>query len=59
MYPKAYRWVEEMHAISDFIGGSFPEAVMFEGAAGLYQRIADDIVGDRAMPERIDAFFSA
>jgi hypothetical protein len=47
--------VEEMHAISDFIGGSFPEAVMFEGAAGLYQRIADD----RAMPERIDAFFSA
>lgn len=59
MYPKAYRWVEEMHAISDFIGESFPEAVMFEGAAGLYQRIADDIAGDGAISERIDAFFSA
>jgi L-threonate 2-dehydrogenase len=59
MYPKAYRWVEEMHAISDFIGGSFPESIMFEGAAGLYQRIADEIVGDRAACERIDAFFSA
>jgi putative dehydrogenase len=59
MYPKAYRWVEEMHAISDFIGGSFPESIMFEGAAGLYQRIADEIAGDRAACERIDAFFSA
>jgi 3-hydroxyisobutyrate dehydrogenase-like beta-hydroxyacid dehydrogenase len=59
MYPKAYRWVEEMHAISDFIGGGFPESIMFEGAAGLYQRIADEIAGDRAACERIDAFFSA
>jgi 3-hydroxyisobutyrate dehydrogenase-like beta-hydroxyacid dehydrogenase len=59
MYPKAYRWVEEMHAISDFIGGSFPESIMFEGAAGLYQRMADDIAGDRAESTRIDGFFSA
>ena len=59
MYPKAYRWVEEMHAISDFIGGGFPESIMFEGAAGLYQRVADDVAGDRAESARIDAFFSA
>jgi L-threonate 2-dehydrogenase len=59
MYPKAYRWVEEMHAISDFIGGSFPESAIFKGAAGLYQRVADDIAGDRSLSERIDAFFSA
>jgi 3-hydroxyisobutyrate dehydrogenase-like beta-hydroxyacid dehydrogenase len=58
MYPKAYRWVEEMHAISDFIGESFPESIMFKGAAGLYQRVADDIAGDRALSGRIDAFFS-
>jgi 3-hydroxyisobutyrate dehydrogenase-like beta-hydroxyacid dehydrogenase len=59
MYPKAYRWVEEMHAISDFIGEGFPESIMFEGAAGLYQRIADDLAGDRAVCERIDAFPSS
>jgi L-threonate 2-dehydrogenase len=58
MYPKAYRWVEEMHAISGFIGESFPESIMFTGAAGLYQRVADDIAGDRALSGRIDAFFS-
>src|SRR5947208_1368825 len=37
MYPKAYRWVEEMHAISEFIGEEFPEALIYKGAAGLYE----------------------
>ncbi|MDB5566048.1 MAG: 6-phosphogluconate dehydrogenase [Tardiphaga sp.] len=58
MYPKAYRWVEEMHAISDFVGDGFPESIIFEGAASLYTRLADDVAGDRAACERIDAFFS-
>lgn len=58
MYPKAYRWVEEMHAISEFIGDDFAESVIFEGAAGLYERIAGDVAGDRAACDRISAFFA-
>lgn len=59
MYPKAYRWVEEMHAIAEFIGDGFPESAIFEGAAGLYARVAEDVAGDRAACERIDTFFAA
>lgn len=59
MYPKAYRWVEEMHAIAEFIGDGFPELAIFEGAAGLYARVAEDVAGDRAACEQIDTFFSA
>ncbi|WP_315836859.1 NAD(P)-dependent oxidoreductase [Bradyrhizobium prioriisuperbiae] len=58
MYPKAYRWVEEMHAISEFIGEDFAESAIFIGAAGLYERIAADVDGDRAACQRIDAFLS-
>jgi 3-hydroxyisobutyrate dehydrogenase-like beta-hydroxyacid dehydrogenase len=57
MYPKAYRWVEEMHAIAEFIGNDVPESAMFEGAAGLYQRLAEDVAGDRALCKRLDGFF--
>ncbi len=58
MYPKAYRWVEEMHAISEFIGEEFAESVIYQGAAGLYQRLADDVEGDHALCKRLDGFFS-
>jgi putative dehydrogenase len=58
MYPKAYRWVEEMHAISEFIDKEFAESIIYEGAAGLYQRLADDVAGDRALCKRLDGFFS-
>jgi 3-hydroxyisobutyrate dehydrogenase-like beta-hydroxyacid dehydrogenase len=58
MYPKAYRWVEEMHAISELIGDGFPEALIYKGAAGLYGRIAADVAGDRAACKRIDAFLA-
>ncbi len=58
MYPKAYRWVEEMHAISEFIGEDFAESAIFKGAAGLYDRIAADEDGDRAACQRIDAFLA-
>jgi len=42
MYPKAYRWVEEMRAISEFVGASFPESRFYEGAAGLFERLASE-----------------
>jgi len=56
MYPKAYRWVEEMRAISEFVGAAFPESSVYEGAAGLYERLARE----DAQPERdrLDAFLS-
>ena len=56
MYPKAYRWVEEMRAISEFIGVPFPEAKMFEGAAGLYERLASDVAGSNSERAILDAF---
>jgi len=45
MYPKAYRWVDEMRFIAEFVGATFPEAGIFDGAAGLYQRLAKDVAG--------------
>jgi len=54
MYPKAYRWVAEMREIADFLGDP-GAALIFEGAAQLYERIADDVAGegvDRAALDR-------
>lgn len=59
MYPKAYRWVEEMHAIAGFIGPAYPEARFFEGAAGLYERLAADVAGSKEECGSIDRFLAA
>jgi 3-hydroxyisobutyrate dehydrogenase-like beta-hydroxyacid dehydrogenase len=45
MYPKAYRWVEEMHAIAEFVGADFPESVIYKGAADLFERLASEDAG--------------
>ena len=42
MRPKAYRWVAEMRQIAEFVGGPEDGATIYEGAARLYQRIAND-----------------
>ncbi|SAK91115.1 Ketol-acid reductoisomerase [Caballeronia hypogeia] len=42
MPPKAYRWVAEMEEIAQFIGADFAEHRIYEGAAGLYARLAKD-----------------
>jgi 3-hydroxyisobutyrate dehydrogenase-like beta-hydroxyacid dehydrogenase len=42
MPPKAYRWVAEMEEIAGFIGADFAEHRIYEGAAGLYDRLAND-----------------
>ena len=57
MYPKAYRWVAEMQAIADFVGAQLPEAKIFEGTAGLYERLADDVAGPNTERSILDAFF--
>ncbi|WP_250526528.1 NAD(P)-dependent oxidoreductase [Caballeronia sp. GAWG2-1] len=42
MPPKAYRWVAEMEEIAGFIGDEHAEHRIYEGAAGLYERLAQD-----------------
>nr|WP_306805962.1 DUF1932 domain-containing protein [Caballeronia sp. BR00000012568055] len=42
MPPKAYRWVAEMEEIAAFIGADFVEHRIYEGAAGLYDRLSKD-----------------
>ena len=41
MRPKAYRWVAEMRQIAEFVGSPEDGATIYEGAALLYQRIAE------------------
>ena len=41
MRPKAYRWVAEMRQIAEFVGAPEDGATIYEGAALLYQRIAE------------------
>ncbi len=53
MLPKAYRWVAEMREIAAFLGPDDPAAMMFEGAARLYERLAADGAGSRAMGETL------
>jgi putative dehydrogenase len=42
MRPKAYRWVAEMRQIAEFVGAPKNGATIYEGAAQLFQRVADD-----------------
>ncbi|HKM99157.1 MAG TPA: DUF1932 domain-containing protein [Candidatus Binataceae bacterium] len=40
MFPKAYRWVAEMEEIAEFLGGDDRGAMIYKGAARLYEQIA-------------------
>ncbi len=56
MYPKAYRWVAELDEIAAFVGTDRPEHEMLAAAARLYERIAEDVEGDRKETGALDAF---
>ncbi|WP_299843023.1 NAD(P)-dependent oxidoreductase [uncultured Paracoccus sp.] len=56
MVPKAYRWVNEMEQIVDFLGPDRPESQVWQGLAGLYQMIADDRQGEAEQIARLQAF---
>lgn len=47
MYSKAYRWVAEMHEISDFIGENNAEHAMLDAAGDFYVRLAADFDGSK------------
>lgn len=49
MLPKAYRWVAEMREVAAFLGPDDPAAMMFEGAARVYERLAADREGSGAL----------
>jgi 3-hydroxyisobutyrate dehydrogenase-like beta-hydroxyacid dehydrogenase len=56
MYGKAYRWVAELDEIASFVGEDHPEHEMLAAAARLYERIAEDVAGDKAETGALDAF---
>ncbi len=47
MYSKAYRWVAEMHEISDFIDEDHAEHAMLDAAGDFYVRLASDFEGGK------------
>jgi len=56
MYPKAYRWVAELDEIATFVGEEFPERDIFQAAARLYERIAEDLDDRKEEIEKLDRF---
>jgi putative dehydrogenase len=56
MYGKAYRWVAELDEIAGFVGDRLPEHAMFAAAARLYDRLAEDVVGEKNEIAALDRF---
>ncbi|TFY71613.1 hypothetical protein EVG20_g1390 [Dentipellis fragilis] len=54
MLPKAYRWVGEMHEISDFVGG--PSGDVYKGMASVYERIEHAVAEDGPDKQVLDKF---
>ena len=57
MYPKAYRWVAEMREIATFLGEDKAAAMIFEGAAQLYDQLSADIANEGQERDALDEFF--
>jgi 3-hydroxyisobutyrate dehydrogenase-like beta-hydroxyacid dehydrogenase len=58
MYAKAYRWVAEMREIANFLGPDDPARLIHEGMAGLYERLAADVAGEKRDIAALDAFLA-
>ena len=56
MYSKAWRWVDEMQEISVFLGDR-AESNVYEGIAGLYDRLAKDFEGPKEEIAALEKFF--
>ena len=55
MFSKAYRWVAEMEEVAGFVED---DALMFEGTARLYERLAAGEAGARTETDVLARFFS-
>ena len=58
MYGKAYRFAGEMEEIAEFIGADLPEAGVYRGMAGLYERLAADLAGEKREIGTLDAILA-
>jgi 3-hydroxyisobutyrate dehydrogenase-like beta-hydroxyacid dehydrogenase len=56
MYSKAYRWVAEMEEIGGYVGEDAAARRMFEGAAQLYDRLAEDFRAAQTETATLTAF---
>ena len=56
MYQKAYRWVAELDEIAGFVGDDHDESDMLAAAARFYERIAEDVAGDKHEVGAMDKF---
>ncbi|THH14798.1 hypothetical protein EW146_g5575 [Bondarzewia mesenterica] len=54
MLPKAYRWIDEMDEISEFVGG--PMADVHKGMANVFARVRDSIAGDEEDMKVLEKF---
>jgi putative dehydrogenase len=59
MYPKAYRWVAEMREIAAFLSEDKAAAMIYEGAAQFYDRLATDFEHKGQERATLDEFFRA
>jgi len=58
MFPKANRWVAEMHEIAGFVGEGVAEHQLYAAMAGLYRRLGDDFAHEGAEIAELVSFFS-
>jgi 3-hydroxyisobutyrate dehydrogenase-like beta-hydroxyacid dehydrogenase len=59
MYAKAYRWVAELDEIAAFVGEDLPEHDMLAAAARVYERIAEDLEGERQETGALEKFLKS
>jgi len=59
MYSKAYRWVAELDEIASFVGDDHAEHDMLTAAARLYERLADDVEGEKTEIGALDQFLKS
>jgi 3-hydroxyisobutyrate dehydrogenase-like beta-hydroxyacid dehydrogenase len=57
MFPKAWRWVAEMQEIAEFAREDAAAYEIWMGISNLYDRIAEDRVGDRKETDALARFF--
>jgi hypothetical protein len=56
MYPKAYRFVAEMEEIAGFVGEDPAARRLYDGAAQLYERLAEDFGSTKQETGALSAF---
>ncbi len=59
MYAKAYRWVAELEEIAGFVGETRDEHAMLTAAARFYERIAQDVDGEKKEVGELDQFLKS